>query len=370
MNVDADDHPPAVADAPGSFEPPPAASGAAPARFLNRSAYVCFTVHNATWYDLDGQHPYFAPVMHELAEASFAAGKLSYFIAQGERCPTTQRVHIQGYCEASTRRSFDAWRKILIFTDGDPWLSTARGTGQQNRDYCSKGDSFIGWRLELGQLRNVGAGARTDLLAVKRLLDTGTSQLDIWRDDATFPTMVRNFKGFDRYEAMLNVSRGNAVQRIVIVYWGPTGTGKSHSAMTRFPDFYPVPDAKGSGLYFDGYGWQSALLVDEMHGGRMQHSFLLNLCGNAPILLPTHGGFTPLSSRTTHIVFTSDSHPAHWYAKLYATNDKLWPMLERRIAEVHHLTDRYIDDNIIVRHWPAPAPAAPGDIDNRVLFHE
>jgi len=182
--------------------------------------------------------------------------------------------------------------------------------------------------------------------------------------------MVRNYRGIERYRSLLNSAQGNTEQRIVVVYWGPTGTGKSHSAMTRFPSFYPVPDAKGSGLYFDGYSGQQCLLFDEMHGGRMHHSFLLNLAGNAPVLLPVHGGFVPLAPSTTHIVFTSDSHPGHWYAKLYATNDKLWPMFERRIAEVHHLTVRYVSDEIVIRHWPVPPPDPPGNIDNRILFHE
>jgi len=376
MDVEAVVAPPAPAPAPagGDFIAPPAAGGAAPTPFLNRTAYICATIHGATWSSLEADDglppiPFFEPLIAELALSDFENGKITYFIAQSELCPTTQRVHIQAYAEASTRRTFDAWRKLRFLSDGSPWITAARGTGAQNKSYCNKPDTFAGWSLELGEFRNVGAGGRSDLLAVKRKLEARTPDLDIWSDNDHFGTMVRYHKAFDRYRSLLNTRHGNITQRIVIVYWGPTGTGKSHSCMDRFPDFYPAPDSKGSGLYFDSYNGQQAILFDEMHGDRMKHSFLLNLCGNAPMLLPIHGGFTPLMATTTHILFTSDQHPGHWYSALYEKNPLLWPMFERRIAEVHHLTIRFVNDEIIIRHWPVPPPEAPGPIDNRILFH-
>lgn len=378
MNVEAvvAPPPPAVAPAGGDFIAPPAASGAAPTPFLNRTAYICATIHGATWFPLDPQDglppiEHFEPLIAEHAQSDFDMGKVTYFIAQSELCPTTGRVHIQAYAEASTRRTFDAWRKLRFLSDGSPWITAARGTGAQNQAYCSKPDSFHGWSLELGQFRNVGAGGRSDLLVVKRKLVAGTPDLDIWMDDDNFGTMVRYHKAFDRFRSLLNtrVGAGNRTQRIVIVYWGPTGTGKSHSCMERFPDFYPVPDAKGSGLYFDSYNGQQAMLFDEMNGDRMKHSLLLNLCGNAPVLLPVSGGFTPLLATTTHVLFTSDKHPGHWYPGLYEKYPLLWPMFERRIMEVHHLTVRFVNDDIIIRHWPAPPPEPPAPIDNRILFH-
>lgn len=372
--------PPSVVDQRPPLAAAAAASGAgafapdsAPSRFLKRTKYLVFVIHNATFYDLEDDqgnvvHPYFCPLVHELAEKAFVENKITYFIAQSEECPKTRRIHIQGYVEGPSR-SFDIWRKVSIFSDGDPWIRDARGSGAENRAYCSKEESFYGWRLELGHYANVGSGSRTDIVRVKRLVEQGVPELDIWRDDDNFSTMLRFHKGIDRYRNLLSSANAVLEPRNVFCYWGPTHTGKSYRAMTLHGSFFIVPHPKGSGIYFDGYNGQESIIFDEFNGSRLDHSFYLEICGNAPVSLPVHGGFIPLSVHTRNIIFCSGEHPYYWYKKLYEAKPHLWPMAMRRFVSIEHCTEVFENPTIRMRFHAIPPPPAPEGVSNEILFH-
>jgi len=361
---------------PNAFVAPPRAGvDSPPASFgAKRSRYICVTGFKFETFDLynaDGSvgFKHFGCDWQELIEENFASSKISFAICQLEQCPSTGRIHIQAYFEGP-QRSFDAWRKLSIFGGETVWITAARGTAVDNIAYCSKDESCVGWRFRIGEPSNVGQGSRNDFKRIKTLIESDTRELAIWREDGNFGSMVRYNRVFTAYRNLLQRELGNVVARRVFVFWGPTGTGKTHAATHNFSmDIFHVPTAKGSGLYFDGYDGNEVLVIDEMHGSRMKHDFLLCLCGDQPVSLPVHGGAVPLNRRTTHVVFTSDSHPFYWYEELYRAKPLLWPMLERRIEDLVHLTERFIDNGVVIRHWPVPAPPAPEGVPNNILFH-
>ena len=62
-----------------------------------------------------------------------------YLIAQLEKAPKTDRIHIQGYIEFSEKKSIREIRKLLPGIH----LEKRKGTRQQARDYCKKQETKV-----------------------------------------------------------------------------------------------------------------------------------------------------------------------------------------------------------------------------------
>lgn len=82
----------------------------------------CFTTNGVT-YDQGG------PIFGDLC---------SYYIMGNETAPTTMQPHIQGYCVFKKNMSLTAVKKVCPVSHWE----MAKGTTQQNIDYCSKDDGY------------------------------------------------------------------------------------------------------------------------------------------------------------------------------------------------------------------------------------
>ncbi len=69
--------------------------------------------------------------------------KFQYIIYGRERCPTTGKRHLQGYCYFKNAKSLSAVKKL--FKDDTIHLEAAKGSTAQNIKYCSKGKDFWLW---------------------------------------------------------------------------------------------------------------------------------------------------------------------------------------------------------------------------------
>jgi len=173
-------------------------------------------------------------------------------------------------------------------------------------------------------------GKRNDLLDVKKAIDDGQSVGELWQDH--FANMVRYGRSLVTYKRIKTEPR--SLPPTVIVFWGPTGTGKSRTAMLlasyiagRPENVYVAPAAKSSGRYYDDYDGHSVIVYDEFYGGSMQWSVLLQVLDRYENLLPTHGGAGRQNVAST-IIFTSNKHPFFWY-----NNEKInWTPLCRRLS--------------------------------------
>lgn len=129
-----------------------------------------------------------------------------------------------------------------------------------------------------------------------------------------FPSILARYPRFAAtVNRMYTPSRTTAPK--VFVFYGPTATGKSRFANLLahyLGSCYRVPQAKGSGLYFDGYDGQTVLLFDEMYGNRMSWSSLLEVTDRYPNILPIHGS-PGQTNQSEYIIFCSNKAPAQWY---------------------------------------------------------
>ncbi len=145
-------------------------------------------------------------------------------------------------------------------------------------------------------------GKTCKLTALKHLIDEGSTEKEI--ADYDFPTWCRSHRALEAYRA-LSVNPRNWVMECIVIY-GPTGTEKSKHCNETYPGAY----WKQRGKWWDNYGCQNVVILDEFYGW-LQYDVLLRLMDRYPLLVESKGGQKQFASKT--LVFTSNNLPATWY---------------------------------------------------------
>jgi len=117
------------------------------------------------------------------------------------------------------------------------------------------------------------------------------------------------------------------IERIIHVFCGRTGTGKSRRAWSEAGlEAYPKdPRSK----FWDGYQGQNHVVIDEFRGG-IDVSHMLRWCDRYPVRVEIKGSSSCLTAG--RIWITSNLHPRYWYPGL--DDDTLDALLRRlRIVE-------------------------------------
>ena len=208
--------------------------------------------------------------------------------------------HLQGYIELAKPQRL-SWCKNVI---ARAHFEIARGTRDQARDYCRKSDTRVAGPFEFGEWKSGGQGSRTDLNAVKALIDDGAGEQEI--AEGHFSTWCRNYRAFREYKRIKTEARNWPCD--VEVLWGEPGTGKSRKALEENPGAYWKP----KGNWWDGYEQQEVVVIDEFYGW-LPYDFLLRLCDRYPLNVEVKGGTAAFVAKK--IVFTSNKHPDDWYQK-------------------------------------------------------
>lgn len=106
----------------------------------------------------------------------------------------------------------------------------------------------------------------------------------------------------------------NSIQRnwlcSVIVYWGPTGAGKTRAVYDNLPSPESIYVHPG-GPWFDGYDSQPIVLFDDFGGSEFKLTYLLKLLDRYPMRVPVKGGFVSWCPQEIYI--TSNHAPVSWF---------------------------------------------------------
>lgn len=231
---------------------------------------------------------------------------VSYLVMGFEICPETQRPHIQGYVEWTSKRAFSTIAKL---NKRIHW-EIAMGTGAENRAYCTKDGNFY----EFGQHKL--QGQRTDLEEIRSLIDQGRSELEIAEEH--FPTWARNYKAFERYANLKSKDRTG--QPKIIWLWGGTGTGKTRRA-TEDCDSYYIKDGT---KWWDRYAGESRIVIDDFDGAWPFRDFL-RLTDRYKYQGQVKGGYVKISA--SEIYITCEYPPSHFWMGTELAQ------VERRIRE-------------------------------------
>lgn len=260
------------------------------------------------------------------------------------------------------------WQVVVCFTDKIRPSSVKAIFGNEAHvelsrskaanEYVHKDDTAVeGTRFELGELpfrRNVG----TDWEAIKRKAQTGKL------NDIDADVYVRNYSSLKRI-ALDNMAPQPG-ERQVVVYWGPTGTGKSHKAWAEATmSAYPKPPTT---KWWDGYQPEKHphVVMDEFDG-QIGITHLLRWFDKYPCVVEQKGGGCCLLAKKIWI--TSNIDPFLWYPE---GKPAQVAALMRRL-KIHHLDVPYappqasiFDDSDNAWFWQAaggvPEVLLPGDL--------
>jgi len=250
---------------------------------------------------------------------------VGYIVFQEEMAPDTGSPHIQGYLQVS-RKQRGSWvtnklRKWFSVPSGGEegqrsvHSEAARGSDVDNFEYCTKEATRLGGPYEYGvRVPHAGKrGGRSDLLAVKKLIDDGAS-MGVVRENY-FGDWIRHGKMFSEYKRLKTEPRNFKSQ--VYLFIGPAGVGKS-TMMKIFAThilgmpFFKARTPKGSGLYWDDYDGEEVIIVDEMDGDVMKPKFFNQLCDEHELVLPIHGN-AGYQCRARYILLGTNYLPRQWW---------------------------------------------------------
>ncbi|AGA18339.1 hypothetical protein [uncultured marine virus] len=247
----------------------------------------------------------------QLLQALPVGEEVRYIIFQEEECPETQRRHIQGYAEFT--RPYRRGGVQQLFGGGQFRCNPARGTADQNREYCSKADTRVDGPWEAGTPARTTQGQRVDLEAVRTAVAEGSSLSVLYEEH--FGAMARYSRAILAYRQLIESGRTRDVPPVVRVYYGTTGTGKTRRAYDEArafgtPYWVPVPERHGLQAWFDSYDGTSPLIIDEF-SGEFGLNFTKRILDRYPCQLPVKGGF--VSMQTKQIWITSQKDPDEWF---------------------------------------------------------
>lgn len=235
--------------------------------------------------------------------------KIQYIVIGLEKCPSTGRMHLQGYCELEEQLRMSSIKKL--FDDSGIHIEQRRGTAKEAADYCKKDGDY----LEAGTPK--AQGKRTDLEEACQLILERKSMKEVANNNPS--VYVKYHKGL---QALKNVQFEHRTDKPTVHWrWGLAGTGKTRYCVDTHPCHY----IKDGTQWWDGYEQQEAIIIDDFDG-RWPYRDLLRLLDRYQYQGQTKGGYVKINSPFIYI--TCEYPPSEFWA-----GNEL-DQISRRIASV------------------------------------
>lgn len=301
-----------------------------------RTLAVCFTKNLSCNFDYSAtavRRLQITQFMHHVNVDSI----MDYWCVGFEYGEKKKHPHLQGYFHLQKQLGFSRIKKML---GDDVHFEFAKGTPEENREYCRKGldpkknptgfaDAVFMERGDLPQ-----QGKRNDLHAMREMFKSGRPLCEVVLECKSYQAM----KGAELLSKYIvpNITKKKKVE--VLWFYGPTGTGKTHAA-------YALVEERGMGdslwvsadslKWFDGYGGQRAVIVDDIRRDDINFNYLLRLLDGRPIRCPVKGSFVTWNPDL--IIFTCPMDAAS-FCPCTENNEQL----TRRVVQ-RQFKDRYVE---------------------------
>ena len=249
-------------------------------------------------------------------EPTFPASAV-YAVWQRESCPTSGRLHWQGYVEFTSKKRIKSVQDAI----GDPkaHCELRKGTADQATAYCSKEETRVpGTQPTVHGTRGEETGSQVQLVG-KRIRE-GASYSDICDEQPT--AIMRYDKGIRALIADRDGRRPLTYRALrVVILTGSPGCGKTRWAFERANDKYEghahfKPYAEGQASWWDGYNGQRLLIIDDFEGQAPMQELLTLLGGYGHNQQwPIKGSFIRLDN-LEEVIITSNTQPDKWYPRL------------------------------------------------------
>ena len=189
--------------------------------------------------------------------------KLKYVCWGIEKCPTTDRIHYQGFIIFNRTHRIPGAKRIIGGGD-ECHLEPRRGTRQEAREYCTKDGKFS----ERGVFDSL---TKEDYF--KQPIE--------WLKENRPEFYCRYHRGLEKLQPKGPKWRNVEVTHIS----GETGTGKTRKVMEMDNVYKIDPPYK----WWDGYEGEDILLIDDYKANAIDRGQLLNLLDGYRLRLETKG---------------------------------------------------------------------------------
>lgn len=246
--------------------------------------------------------------------------------------------HLQGYLAFKERMRLSQLTKILHGAH----FEIARGSPAQNQAYCTKEETRIGEKIEIGDFSQINTqGNRSDLEELQSAFDAGLTEEEYATD--YFNHWIRYPKALTSYKHAKIRARTQTQKVHVTLLIGQTGgTGKSWYAETLarqlgLGEFFRCD----LGEWFDGYVGQRILILEDFRGSSLPFTLFKRLCDRNSLRVGVKGSSCEMAA--THIFITSNFAPENWWDQKVTGTD-LSPIY-RRINRVLYFSEflKYYD---------------------------
>lgn len=227
--------------------------------------------------------------------------QVHYCIWQIEKCPETNRLHIQAYLELTHKRGL-AWLKLNL-SETAHW-EIRRGSQQKAIEYCSKEETRWLGPFTVGEKK--AQGSRTDLAAVLDLVKTGAGYMDILEMN---PSAAIRYAG--NIKSVINLyQKDRSHPPVVIWLHGPSGSGKTRYVFAHHDRTQIY--MKDSSMWWDGYDPKvhKVVLFDEFELTDFGRSEVLRITDRYPCRRQVKGGYVSISP--DYVYFTMNDNPTGW----------------------------------------------------------
>lgn len=277
----------------------------------NARKHWCFTLNNYTQQDVKNLKQY------------IKSQDVTYGILGFERGESGTE-HIQGYIQFAKRRRFNNVREAL---SDRAHIEAARGSGIDNRKYCSKSGDYYEAGL-CPKTATVDKSKGQYRRAVEAFIEVMQDGHSLHEFMLAHPTvfMIHGSKMVANYYSTIPPEPRPTTE--VVYVFGPTGTGKSHTihtALKNYRVFYKDPITR----WFDGYACEKIVVIDDFLYDHKLEPDYLRWFDKYPYRVQIKGGYMPLSA-TLFIVTTN------------VDINTLAPTLRRRMTHTYRIDN--IDD--------------------------
>lgn len=211
-----------------------------------------------------------------------------------EKCPSTGKLHYQGWCVFHNERS-----EIAVCKKYGCYFRIMEGKFKHNYKYCSKDNNV----KEFGE--PPCQGKRNDLKQYADDIREGIITIeDILIDD---PIIYHKYgRTLEKIQNLVYKERTEKPE--VHWYYGKGGCGKTRQAIDQHPDYY---QKESRNIWWDGYKQQHTIIIDDFRKDDMPFNTLLKILDRYKYQGEIKGGHIHINSPL--IIITSDEGPHHFW---------------------------------------------------------
>lgn len=256
-----------------------------------------------------------------------------------ERCPTTDRKHIQGYVRLDDSYRKGKFQKIIgpnANGKANWFMKKANGDYASNAKYTSKDENVCWHKIPPEQHR----GTRTDLMAFREALKRKATDEELFEDHlpilAKYPRLESRLKSYYSKQSTKEFRKlTNAV------WWGPGGTGKSKRALynslgKRLDDTYIVPSTENLKWFLD-YDGEKTIIINEMSGAKCKYDRWKELTDGHQMVVETKNGH--VYAEWTSVIMTSNKDPNTWWCDKVEGSHTNYTEFKRRLGLITEIKE-------------------------------